>query len=122
MITYDNAVFVLLVSFGLLLVSSSAVFIWLCNKAETDLDSFVLFMILLISGAGSVGITHLLVGPAPTPTERLEKELSDSNMSLDNMVFVNEGKIFKYNGHWYILTTDGKIIGLSQKDVEQTLE
>jgi hypothetical protein len=121
MISYDNAVFVLLVSFGLLLTSSTAVFIWLCDKAETDVDSFVLFMILLISGAGSLGITHLLVA-TPTPTERLEKELSDSNMSLDNMVFVNEGKIFKYNGHWYILTTDSKIIGLSQNDAEQVLE
>jgi hypothetical protein len=114
MIDYQYAGWVFL---GLFIIS---LFIgsFLCRRCLDDM----FFVIGLISGIIAIVGAFFLAPDKRTPTERFNDKLSEYNMSVDNMVYIDEGKVFKFDNEYYLRTSNGDIVSLSTRDASIAYE
>jgi hypothetical protein len=80
------------------------------------------FVIGLISGIIAIVGAFFLAPDKRTPTERFNDKLSEYNMSVDNMVYIDEGKVFKFDNEYYLRTSNGDIVSLSTHDASIAYE
>ena len=80
---------------------------YLCCKF--NLDDLLLLVTIASVILGIVG-GALLCPDKRTPTEKFNDRLSEYNMIIDNMVYIDEGKVFKFDNTYFLRTSDGSII------------
>ena len=110
---YDAFEWVILGSFIFWLIILDVADAKLCDSA-TDLEYIFLLAILL----GTVTAFLLTASDPRTPAEKLNDELAKSNLTIESMVILDEGKVFKFNENYYIKVNNDQVIKLDSEDAK----
>lgn len=111
-VPYDLAIEFWFVSFLVWLVF----FIWLMCKLDCDSELFVILSAVLMS---FLSFYLFVIPDNRTRAEKFQAKLNESNMTLDDMVYFDEGKIFKFEGVFYIKTNSGEVLVIQSSDAEK---
>lgn len=85
-------------------------------KCEDDCVPFSFIMSIICTAL----LVFLFVAPDDrTRTEKFQVKLNESNMTVDDMVYLDEGKIFKFDGVFYIKTNSGEVLTIQSSDAEK---
>ena len=85
-------------------------------KIEDDCETFLFIMSILCT----ILLVFLFVAPDDrTQTEKFQAKLNESNMTVDDMVYLDEGKIFKFDGKFYVKTNSGEVLAIQSSDAEK---
>jgi hypothetical protein len=87
---------------------------------DSEIDFKYIFLLALLIGTVTA---FLLTAPDPrTATEKLNDELTKSNLTIESMVILDEGKVFKFNENYYIKVNNDQVIKLDSEDAKFVYE
>ena len=108
---------VILITFFLWII----IITFVCAKWSDDIPSFdvTVFIAVILS----IATGFFLTAPdTRTGTEKLNDELVKSNLTIESMNFLDDGKVFKFDDNYYIKVKDDQIIRLDYDQAKSVYE